>query len=865
MRPVTAALVVFALMVAPRISVAQERGVVALGEAVRGLGSTVRVLMIGAHPDDEDTQLITWLQRSGRAEVAYLSLTRGDGGQNLIGNELGEALGVIRTEELLAARRVDGARQYFTRAYDFGFSKSAEETYLHWPKDSLLRDVVAVVRAFRPHVVIGVFSGTPRDGHGHHQVSGMLAREAYDIAGDSSLVSVAAAGRPWTPLKFYRAARFNREAGTLRMNIGEFDVLRGRSYGEIAGESRSQHRSQAFGTIQPRGVSWNFVRREASRVNEATPATDERSMFDGVDTSWTRIAASLPARARPMVDSIARLVTDARRSLDLADPSRSVVPLSRLHGVITRLHDAIGCGPATACTSALGDAATTLADGQTRAAHALAVAAGIQIDALVPNARLAAGDTMSATIVLHDRGPFPLRVREVSIAVGEGSNTLRFPSLSVASDSTIGIPIPVRGPITTLAWLTQPRRGDLFANAGWPAPNTATPAQDEGARAMVRVSILAPGGDTTAFTLVRPVERRFADRAFGEMRHPLAVVPAISVTLPAEAQLARAGSALDLTIPVLLRSASAAEREARVSLRLPAGLTADSTARLVRLPPGAVRTVEFRVRGRLAGGTHTIAAVAESGGQRFTAGYLPIEYEHIRPQQLYRDAVLTVRAVDVRVPANIAVGYVQGVGDNVAPVLRELGIPLTMLEPASLGTADLSPYTAIVIGTRAYEANPDLVAHNARLLEWVRRGGTLVVQYGQYEMQTRGIMPYPITLGRPAQRVTIEEAPVTIVDAASPLLAYPNRITSADFAGWSQDRTIYMPATFDEQYAAPLETHDPGEPPNRGAILAAPYGRGMYVYTTLAFFRQLPAGVPGATRLFANLLAARQSAAQPTP
>jgi hypothetical protein len=264
----------------------------------------------------------------------------------------------------------------------------------------------------------------------------------------------------------------------------------------------------------------------------------------------------------------------------------------------------------------------------------------------------------------------------------------------------------------------------------------------------------------------------------------------------------------------------------------------------VTLPAGGERQVAFRVRGTLAAGRHALRATAESGGERFASGYVLVDYDHVRPQRLYRDAALAIEAVDVRLPRELRVAYVAGVGDNSAAALRALGVDLTVLEPAQLATADLARFTAVVVGPRAYEAVPELRAANARLLDWVERGGTMVVQYGQGEMQQPGVMPYPITLGRPAARVTVEESPVTVVDPASPLLAGPNRITTADFAGWVQDRSLYMPQSFDPRYAAPLAANDPGEPANRGVVLAAPYGRGTYVYTTLAFFRQLPAGVP---------------------
>ncbi len=306
-------LAVILLVAAPRFLFAQERGAIALGEAVAGLDVTGRVLLIGAHPDDEDTQLLTWLARGRQVETAYLSLTRGDGGQNLIGNELGPFLGMIRTEELLAARRLDGGRQFFTRAYDFGFSKTAEETYTHWPKDSILKDVVTVVRAFRPQVIVAVFSGTPRDGHGHHQVSGMLAREVFDAAADTvRFPTRATLGLgPWSPTKFYRAARFNPAEATLAFNVGELSALRGRTYAEIASESRSQHLSQGFGVLQRRGTSMDYLTLEA--VHDGGVKRREVAPLDGIDAGWTRFAAAaLADSGRAALDSLPAAIAEVR-------------------------------------------------------------------------------------------------------------------------------------------------------------------------------------------------------------------------------------------------------------------------------------------------------------------------------------------------------------------------------------------------------------------------------------------------------------------------------------------------------------------------------------------------------------------------
>jgi hypothetical protein len=286
----------------------------------------------------------------------------------------------------------------------------------------------------------------------------------------------------------------------------------------------------------------------------------------------------------------------------------------------------------------------------------------------------------------------------------------------------------------------------------------------------------------------------------------------------------------------------------------------------VDLPPNGVpRVAEFRLRGKVPPGRYSIAAVAQSGGQRWTTGYTAIEYEHIRPQALYRDAAITLSSIELALPPRIDVAYIPGVGDNVAPTLQQLGVPLTVLDPARLSTTDLSRFTTVVIGPRAYESQPELVTANARLLEWVRGGGTMVVQYGQYEMMQPGMMPFEISISRPHDRVTDENAPVKVLRPDSPLLSAPNRIGDPDWRGWVQERALYMPHTFASQYESLLSMNDPGEPPNAGALLVAPYGRGRYVYTTLALFRQLPAGVPGGARLFVNLLAPAGSTSASAP
>jgi LmbE family N-acetylglucosaminyl deacetylase len=797
---------VAACSTAPRGVAAQERGAAALGELVDGLGVAPRVLMIAAHPDDEDTRLIAWLARGQHVETAYLSLTRGDGGQNLIGNELGEALGVIRTQELLAARRIDGAHQYFGREFDFGFSKSAAETYTHWPHDSVLADVVTIVRAFRPHIIIAVFSGTPADGHGHHQVSGLVAREAYDVSGDTIKFPTATYGPAWTASKFYRDRSYFGGAASLTIQVGDYNPLLGESYSEIASLSRSQHKSQGMGQLVRKGPFTATLYREASRVNSGT----ETSMFDGLDN--TRLG---PYRA--LIDSI-------RQRWNPDDPTPIVPSLVRL---VTELRKAP--------SSPDPDASRTIALALGRAEQALALASGVAIEATVPHDLVAVDDTERVSIAVYDRGQRSLTLDGHAVAAG-----------AVGRDSFV-----VKGDMVSQPWwLVKPRVGDLF---GVPVSRVAEDQRDQGT-AKTRL-VFGADDDPVDVTLTDPIVERIGDPSRGEIDRPIATAPAVSLTFDHTVEYVPARTVITWPVAVTLRSAWPAAHDATVSLQVPKGLRADSAMRHVSLAAFGTRRVEFRVTGSLVSGSATLGATATADGHDYHVGYVPIEYDHIRPQKLYRDAVVQLVSVDVKVPTGLTVGYIPGVGDNVAPTLVSLGIPVTILDPSTLGAVDLRKFGAVVVGTRAYQASADLKANNRRLLDYARNGGTLVVQYGQYEMAD-GLMPYPVTLARPADRVTDENAPVRIVDAASPLLNSPNKIGPTDWDGWVQERSVYMPSTFDSHYHTVVSMNDPGESPNNAGILVTPLGKGTYVYTTLSFFRQLPAGNPGAARLFVNLLAA---------
>ncbi|MEP6620473.1 MAG: PIG-L family deacetylase [bacterium] len=863
--------VVLLSFAAPRLLSAQERGATVLGESVAGLDVTVRVLMIGAHPDDEDTNLITWLARGRHVETAYLSLTRGDGGQNLIGNELGPQLGMIRTEELLAARRLDGGRQFFTRAYDFGFSKTADETLLHWQKDSVLRDVVTVVRSFRPQIIIAVFSGTPRDGHGHHQVSGMLARDVFDAAADtiawprSRTLGLGA----WTPLKFYRAARFAPEEASVKINVGELSHLRGQSYAELASQSRSQHLSQGFGGLQRRGASLDYLTLEASHVGPAS--AKEQSMFDGVDTTFRRFAGiDMSASARSAIDSLPAAVSAVRRVEDLMMPEPMITPLIHVLRLVNVVEHGISCAaaadisPAQSCAARPADLWLALQSTRKRATTALLAASGIAVEATATRELLAIGDSMPVAVAVYNQGATAVFF-DSATAWTRGTASAHHTSASgrIRTDSTGRDTVWIQAPAaTTPWWLVDGKRSDMFL-APASSPDLARGEDrvlDSQAIAWLRVDGVSVPVD------VGQVIRRIGDPARGELHRPISVVPAISVLFDAEVEYARADAPFERTYSVHLRSASQAPRGVTVTLSLPPGLIADSSLRRTALDPFGTATLRFRVHGRLSPGRHAVSATATSNGETFGTGYIPIDYDHIRPLRYYRSARVELEAVKAALPPKTIVAYIPGVGDNVAPMLSQLGLAVTTIAPDQFADADLSKYGAVIVGPRAFAASNSLVAQAPRLQAFAQNGGTVVVQYGQQEIQTPGILPYPVTLARTAQRVTIEQAPVKVLTTGDRLLAFPNKITTSDFDGWVQERSTYMPTTADPHYHRLLEMHDPGEPENENAVLVAPMGKGAFVYTTLALFRQLPAGVPGAARIFLNLLAADgATAASPLP
>ncbi|HTR78139.1 MAG TPA: hypothetical protein VMH39_08510, partial [Gemmatimonadaceae bacterium] len=644
----------------------------------------------------------------------------------------------------------------------------------------------------------------------------------------------------------------------------------------IAAQSRSQHRSQGMGMLQPKAAQLDRVRLDTSRV--AVSPSGDQSLVDGIDTSWARFksADGISPAGRAALDSISDAAIAAQRQADLFHPAALTPALGRLVELVNRV--IVNCPGRVVqvvptCNGVAGDLAVSIAAVREHATQALLDAAGIAIEATAARERVAVGDSVPVTIAVYNRGRGALSI-EGGTVTAEGVSVDLGQKADVLPDSVVrlGGPIKFLG-VSAPWWLVNPMQQGtaIFSYGRQRVVTEMIEGEDRVATSSVRLRLTVGGVPVT--TTVAPIVYRFADPARGEVDHPVVGVPRVSVLLEHEVEYARANLPFDRYYRVYLQSGLTAVDTVRVRLVLPEGLGADSAARTVVLQPQALASVFFRVKGKLPPGAVKVDAVAEelahsaagaaSVKQKYVTGYFAIDFEHIPPIRFYRTAETDVSSVNVDVPDNLTVAYVKGVGDNVEPMLQELGIRTTQIDPALLPTLDPAKFTTLVIGPRAFGASDALSANASWVTDFARRGGTVVTQYGQAEMTDAGMLPYPITLARPADRVTDEHAAVTVVDSAARVLHTPNRITPVDFNDWVQERALYMPHTFDSHYHAIFSMHDPNDPPNDGALLTAAVGKGTYVYTTLSFFRQLPAGQPGAARLFVNLLSAGLRASPP--
>jgi LmbE family N-acetylglucosaminyl deacetylase len=878
MHPARALLTGALTLVVPVVAPAtQEPGAVSLDQRIRGLTVTARVLIVGAHPDDEDTRLTTWLSRARSIETGYLSLTRGENGLNLAGYEVGDGLGAVRTAEVLEARRIDGAQQFFTRAFDFGYSRTADETFNHWPREAVLSDVVTVIRAFRPHVIIARYTGTPDDGDGHHEASALLAREAFDVAGDTARFPVARHGFPWSPLALYGPG------SGLTIDVGGFDPVSGRTWTALAAASRAVHRTQGYPDSLLQGANNDdrlmTLARIASIAKDSVPVLAEPSLFDGIDTTFARLGAGLPDTVSRITAVIVTLADSARELVDLRQPDGAVSYLARaarltawVRGRTPRcLHPAADASPFPSAATTCGrpdrldlDAALDLVT--RRAGEAAVIAAGVEVKMVADRAQVAYGDSVPATLTVANHGRSTIQLATVSIS---GVTDRRIRPLQIPPDSSARWTIPVQVLGSTIPWWLGQRVQDLYEPFVSALDGLARPASTidrvtipavalpENIRRPSDVTVMVRIAGQLVTMSVGPIVHRSADPLGGVQDRVVTGVPPITLGFDHSLEWIPAGKPVDRLLRFSVQSNADKARTVSLNLVAPAGLRVDSLPETITLAPHQGTELLLRLRGTLKPGRYPFGLFGrDADSAEFDRGLRTVRYPHLRPIQMSRGSGLWLQGVEITAPSRLNVAYLQGVGDLITQYLRQLGVRITVLGYDELLNADLSRFTTVVVGPRAYEAHPELVASNAKLLEFARRGGTLLVLGGTAATYGYDVFPFPLgpAPDGATDRVTMENAPVTISSPAPRLLAWPNRISERDWSGWVSERASFMPRVFDPRYATPLEMHDPDQPEGRGALLVAPLGRGMYIYTTLALVQQLPAGVTGAARLFVNLL-----------
>jgi LmbE family N-acetylglucosaminyl deacetylase len=822
MRALLTAAVLLVLALPLRLGAEMPREAMSAAEirlALKKLNVVGSVLYVAAHPDDENTAFLAWGAKGKLVSTAYLAITRGDGGQNLIGTESAELLGLLRTQELLAARRIDGAQQFFTRAIDFGYSKNPGETLSIWDREKVLSDVVRIIRTTRPDVVVNRFPTTGEGGHGHHTASAILSVEAFEAAGDPQRFpeQIAEGLSPWTPRRlFFNAFRFRPDQprsappGSVPVDLGAYNALLGRSYTEIAAQARTMHKSQGFGSAERRGT-W---------LNDFAPLkgdTAEKDLFDGIDLTWRRV---------PGGETVAPLLAEAERTFREDDPAASLPILLKAWGALNTLPP----GP----------------ERRIKRAELLEVirsCAGIWVEAIAAEPSATPGSGVRVATMILNRSNFPMTLESVDVtdALAAPGGELRF---NEPLRAEVTMTLRADQPLSNPYWLRKPPGKGLYT-----VEDAALIGKPEAPAAFVARFHVKAGGQTLEFAT--PVVTRRTDPVRGEVYAPFDVVPPVTATFD-ENVYAFAGPG-PKTVTMVLRSFAAASGTLRIFVgggwgAAPAEVPFSFRAR------DEEKTVSVTFTPPAKPSTATLLAATVVEGKEWSRSLVRVDHPHIPRQTLLPPAEAKLLRLDLTtVPREI--GYIMGPGDTVPDALRQIGYRVTLLTDEDLEAGDLSRFGAIVAGIRAFNTRPRLKALHGKLMAYVEKGGTVIVQYATMgELVTEEIGPYAFKISR--DRVTVEEAPVALTDPAHPLLNVPNRIGPADFDGWVQERGLYFAGTWDPKYQTPLSMSDPGEPPKAGSLLFARHGKGAFIYTGLAFFRQLPAGVPGAYRLFVNLIEA---------
>jgi LmbE family N-acetylglucosaminyl deacetylase len=782
----------------------------------RELGS---VLYIAAHPDDENNLLLPYLARGRALRTGYLSLTRGDGGQNLIGTELGDGLGVIRTQELLAARRIDGAQQFFSRAKDFGFSKDSADTLRRWDRTQVLADTVRVIRTFRPDVIVTRFSTIPGGTHGHHTASAVIALEAFKLAGDPSAFPDQLADlKPWQAKRIFwnawvpGAAPTALPPNTIRLEAGGYDTLLGESFGEIGARGRSMHKSQGAARLGTRGAgSENF------QLLAGEPAKED--ILDGVDTTWARIPGG--ADIGPLVDAV---ITQ----FNPLNPAASVPALLAIRTKLAALTED-----------------PLLVEKRHQLDHILQACLGLFVETVVAQAQVVPRETFQLKHTAIARSGFP--VRWLGARYPNGSHEVVGQPMTLAPNGPVAREasqiLPAATPLSHPYWLREVGSEGMSVVSdpkliGLPETPPAFPVEE----------VFEVGGQTLVVA-DEPVQV-INDPVRGEIRRRLDVIPPVSLGWSQAIALLSPGETKTVSVEV---TAARAKSAGTVQLDGPADWKISPSAQPFSLAAvGARASFSFSITAPPKPQSVQLTAYALIDGVRYDRSRVEIRYDHIPSQLLQSPARIKAVSLDLATRGH-AIGYLPGAGDLVAESLIRMGYAVTTLSPANLTTESLRHFDAVVIGVRAFNIRPELDAQMPVLFAYAEQGGNVVIQYNTANgLLSSHFAPYDLVLS--GDRITNADAPVSLLAADHPVLTGPNRITSADFDGWVQERARYLPRTWGSEFIPILAAGDAGEKPLNGALLVAKHGRGYFVYTSLSFFRELPAGVPGAYRLFANLV-----------
>jgi len=784
------------------------------------------VLYVAAHPDDENTRAITYFISDQLAATAYLSMTRGDGGQNLIGPEIRDLLGLIRTQELLAARRIDGGQQFFTRANDFGFSKNSKETFEIWNKDEILSDVIRVYRKFQPDVIITRFPPDERAGHGHHTASAMLAIEAFDKSNDPSIFpdQVKECGA-WQPKRlFVNTGRWWNQTinestpGVVTINVGTYNTLLGKSYSEIAADSRTQHKSQGFGSPGRRGDAPEYL--EFTKGEKA-----DRNIFEGVNTSWSRIKGA---------ESITVMVDQAVKEFKDEDPAASVPQLLNIRKAIEAL-------PASVWKMRKEDEVNRV----------IQDCLGLYVETTANVFWSSPGEKVKTSFEIINRSNTELSLSDIkskqfSFDSSASSGLKKNASLVFKSERKLNDDLNYSDPY----WLKEPHSQGLFT-----VKDQSLIGSPENQPAATFDFIFTLLGER--LIIHSPLIYKWTDPVKGELMRPFEIVPPVFVNLNKPVYLFPDQSQKDVS--VLLKS-SKDNCSGKVGLKLPEGWKSEPMDFSFEIKNrGEEQLFTFKVLPSKEESTSSIEAIATIDGKELDYSLKTIQYDHIPVQTLLPKASSEAMRINLKKEGGV-IGYIKGAGDEIPSSLRNMGYEVWEMKDEEVTAANLKKVDAVVLGIRALNTNERIRHYMPVLLNFTKEGGTMVVQYNtnfDLEIEKDKISPFSITMSR--DRVTQENSEVRILKPDHALLNTPNKITFKDFEGWVQERGLYFPSAWAPEYEALLSMNDAGEPARDGSLLVAKYGNGHYVYTSLSFFRELPEGVPGAYKLFANIVSLGKS------